>query len=39
VLARVLPAAASWRSSHDSLPEVDARPFHARWAEIERDDR
>ena len=32
-----MPAAASWRRSHDSLPEVDTRPFHARWAEIERD--
>ncbi len=37
MLARVMPAAAAWRRSHDSLPEVDRRPFHARWAEIERD--
>ena len=39
VLARVMPAAAAWRRSHDSLPEVDRRPFHARWSEIERDAR
>jgi L-lactate dehydrogenase complex protein LldF len=39
VLARAMPAAAAWRRSHDGLPEVDARPFHARWAEIERDGR
>jgi L-lactate dehydrogenase complex protein LldF len=39
VLARVLPAGARWRSSHDSVPEVDSRPFHARWAEIEQDGR
>jgi L-lactate dehydrogenase complex protein LldF len=38
VLARVMPAAAAWQRSHDSLPEVDARPFHARWSELERDD-
>jgi L-lactate dehydrogenase complex protein LldF len=38
-LARVLPAAAAWRRSHDALPLVDPRPFHARWAEIERDER
>jgi L-lactate dehydrogenase complex protein LldF len=36
-LARVMPAAAAWRRSHETLPQVDARPFHARWAEIERD--
>jgi L-lactate dehydrogenase complex protein LldF len=38
-LARVLPAAAAWRSSHETMPQVDSRPFHARWAEIERDAR
>ena len=36
-LARVLPAAAAWRSSHATLPQVDSRPFHARWDEIERE--
>ncbi len=36
-LARVLPAAAAWRSSHETLPQVDSRPFHARWDEIERE--
>jgi L-lactate dehydrogenase complex protein LldF len=39
VATRVLPAAAAWRRSHDSLPEVDRRPFHARWAQLEREER
>ena len=38
-LARMLPAAVAWRSSHGSLPDVDRRPFHARWDEIEQEER
>jgi L-lactate dehydrogenase complex protein LldF len=36
-LARRLPASAAWMSSHGALPAVDARPFHARWAALERE--
>jgi L-lactate dehydrogenase complex protein LldF len=36
-LARRLPASAAWTSSHGSLPAVDPRPFHTRWAALERD--